>query len=179
MTFSNVEKDPDTPEEPDIKEVLHSRSVAFPADKGDAIGEHEHRSKGVELRHELTLEEKELAKAAYDQIDASVKPKGSGGKAKADDVKAADIHEHGLSFDTLAEELKTSFEPKEPGKSFGLDETEAQARLERDGKNVLSPPNKKSALSKVGTLRSHLPPTHSSSVHQLPIDNVNTIIIRQ
>ncbi|EJD00189.1 aminophospholipid-transporting P-type ATPase [Fomitiporia mediterranea MF3/22] len=136
---------------PEVEEPTNLRSVAFPDAQGDAIAdgqEHGHRTRGVDLRRELTIEEKQLAQAGYDEYDTKSKTKGptKKSKAKGADVERVDIHEHKLTVSALAAELQTSLDAREPGKSAGLTEAEARARLERDGKNELSPPKKKSAL---------------------------------
>lgn len=53
-----------------------------------------------------------------------------------------------MSFAELASALQTSIDPKDAGNSAGLTSEEAKARLQRDGRNVLTPPIKKSALRK-------------------------------
>lgn len=139
-----------------IQDAQHAPSVAFPdvansAPGGQESRHHYPRPRGVELRRELTIEEKALAQAGYDHLDSNLKTAGpdSRTKAKADSFQNVTIHEHALAFDALARELETSLNTKEPGKSQGLTDEEAKARLERDGRNVLSPPKKKSALRKV------------------------------
>ena len=50
--------------------------------------------------------------------------------------RAIEIYEHSLLFDGLSNELKTSFNSKEPF-------DEVKVRLTRDGPNMLTPPKKK------------------------------------
>ncbi|KAL5514054.1 hypothetical protein ACEPAG_2815 [Sanghuangporus baumii] len=146
MLSADIAKEPDAPDETEIKEVPHSHTVVFPDAHQDDTGEHAHRLRGVELRRELTVEEKEFARVGYDRIDGLRKPKGPESKSKVNNLKVADISEHNLSLDVLTAELQTSFNRNEPGRSFGLDDDEAQVRLERDGKNVLTPANKRSSF---------------------------------
>lgn len=119
-----------------------ARAVIFPED--DHIREEKigggARPKGVEMKRTITQEEKDLAAAGYEHLRPQV-PK--------DDGKHVDIHEHQLSYNNLEDELKTTFDTKDPGQSYGLTSDEAKARLKRDGPNVLTPPKKKSALRKV------------------------------
>lgn len=99
--------------------------------------------RGVEMTHRtMTREDKELAAAGYDHLSTPKDP-------KAEKESHVDIHEHNLSFDGLTSELKTNFDVKDPGHSFGLTSDEAKDRLARDGPNMLTPPKKKSALRKV------------------------------
>lgn len=99
--------------------------------------------RGVEMIHRtLTKEDRELAAAGYEHL---AKPK----ERKTERENHIDIYEHNLPFDGLTDALKTNFDLKDPGHSFGLTSDEAKARLERDGRNVLTPPKKKSALRKV------------------------------
>ncbi|PVF94418.1 aminophospholipid-transporting P-type ATPase [Serendipita vermifera] len=93
------------------------------------------------MKRELTKEDKELAAAGYQHLDELKKKDGK-------DFDSVDITEHKLQFTPLAEALKTSFDPKSPGASHGLTDAEAKARLAKDGRNVLTPPKKKSALRK-------------------------------
>jgi len=99
--------------------------------------------RGVEMTHRtMTKEDKELAAAGYDHL-------GTPKDQKTENETQVDIYEHKLPFDGLSDELKTNFDLKDPGHSFGLTSDEAKARLERDGPNLLTPPKKKSALRKV------------------------------
>ncbi|KAF9557188.1 aminophospholipid-transporting P-type ATPase [Agrocybe pediades] len=91
------------------------------------------------MKRTITQEEKDLAAAGYEHLRPQV-PK--------DDGKNVDIHEHQLNFERLQDELKTAFDTKDPGQSFGLTSDEAKARLKKDGPNVLTPPKKKSAFRK-------------------------------
>lgn len=120
------------------------RAVAFPEDSNireEKLGAAT-RPKGVEMKRTLTQEEKDLAAAGYDHLQHP-------NEAKEEKLTNVDIHEHQLSFDALGDELKTDFNLKDPGHSFGLTADEAKARLLRDGPNILTPPKKKSAFMKV------------------------------
>ena len=98
--------------------------------------------RGVEMTHRtMTKEDKELAAAGYVHLT----PKDQ----KTEKEAHVDIHEHNLSFDGLRDELKTNFDLKDPGHSFGLTSDDAKDRLARDGPNMLTPPKKKSAFRKV------------------------------
>ena len=98
--------------------------------------------RGVEMTHRtMTKEDKELAAAGYVHLT----PKDQ----KTEKEAHVDIHEHNLPFDGLRDELKTNFDLKDPGHSFGLTSDDAKDRLARDGPNMLTPPKKKSALRKV------------------------------
>lgn len=132
------------------------RTVVFPGDVAiHAIHEenekHEHRAprpKGTEMKRELTKEDKELAAAGYEHLE----------EQKAKDKKEfdkVDITEHKLKFRAIEEAFNTEFDTKAPGSSHGLTEVEVKARLERDGKNILTPPKKKSALRKVRSSCGH------------------------
>ncbi|KIJ24756.1 hypothetical protein M422DRAFT_86436, partial [Sphaerobolus stellatus SS14] len=98
------------------------------------------------MRRELTKEERELAQAGYDHLERT-ETHGTG-KEDEKDMDKVDIQEHSLRFDELEKVLLTSIVTKDPGASHGLDEKEAAARLATDGRNVLTPPKKKSALRK-------------------------------
>lgn len=136
------------------QEPPHLRSVAFPPDETPHDEKPAPRVRGPEMRRELTIEDKELSQAIYDQLaDQKQTTKGDTGakdKSKdADELDKVDIFEHKLNFFDLAAELKTDFNGKDAGKSAGLSDAEAKARLERDGPNILTPPKKKSAWRKV------------------------------
>ncbi|EMD34329.1 hypothetical protein CERSUDRAFT_117207 [Gelatoporia subvermispora B] len=131
------------------EETLHTRAVVFPDDYGDI---HEEkithgvpRPKGPEMKREMTKEDKELAAAGYGHLDEEKKGKDKSSGPKFENV---DIHEHQLSLKELASALETDFEHKDPGNSHGLTAEEAKVRLTRDGRNVLTPPKKKSAFRK-------------------------------
>jgi sodium/potassium-transporting ATPase subunit alpha len=136
----------DNPSPPDaITHVEEStRVVAFPEDnqirEEKAVGL---RPKGVEMKRTLTQEEKDLAAAGYEHLHPSSNVN------KDEKETNIDITEHQLDFDALVDTLKTNFDVKDPGHSFGLTADEAKSRLQRDGPNVLTPPKKKSALRKV------------------------------
>jgi sodium/potassium-transporting ATPase subunit alpha len=123
------------------------RAVAFP--NHDEIEEKPitaMRPKGVDLKREMTKEDKELAAAGYEHLEEH-KAKKVDKAAKLDEH--VDVQEHRLSFSELEAALKTSINTKEPGASLGLTTEEASERLKRDGRNVLTPPKKKSAFRKV------------------------------
>jgi sodium/potassium-transporting ATPase subunit alpha len=132
---------PATTDEPHANddEALAQRAVIFPDNEV-----HEERRgarpKGVEMKRELTVEDKALAAAGYQHLDEKRK--------KAEEFDNVDLVEHKLQFAALAERMKTHFDSKSPGSSRGLSENEAKARLEKDGQNILTPPRKKSALRK-------------------------------
>jgi hypothetical protein len=141
-----IEHEPSTEPHAGGEENAPHRAIAFPDD--DLIQEERHapalastRPKGVEMKRELTKEDKELAAAGYHDIEEKKKKDGK-------DFDNVDITEHKLEFAPLAEALKTSFDPKTPGASHGLTDAEAKARLAKDGRNILTPPKKKSALRK-------------------------------
>lgn len=107
-------------------------------------------NKNLEIRRELTQEDKELSRANYDHLEKE--------RSHTDDEKGdhdgttanqTDIREHRYTAERLEEALETKFDLKTPASSFGLSSTEAAARLARNGPNVLTPPKKKSALQKV------------------------------
>lgn len=126
------------------------RAVAFP----DEIGAREekliglNRPRGVEMKRSITQEDRELAAAGYEHLDAPKEPKGT----PAPTVPNVDIQEHRLPLRKLLEDLNTSFDYKDASLSAGLSAEEAKARLLRDGRNVLTPPKKKSALRKVNII---------------------------
>ena len=127
--------------DPAQHDEIHSapRAVVLPE---DTIRE-EKVVRGVEMTHRsITKEDKELAAAGYVHL-------GTPKDQKTEKEAHVDIHEHNLSFDGLRDELKTNFDLKDPGHSFGLTSDEAKDRLARDGPNMLTPPKKKSALRKV------------------------------
>ena len=107
------------------------------------------RPRGPEMRREMTKEEKELAAAGYGHLERVVT--GAKGKTdvKEDLDKKVDIIEHKYPISQFNEKLQTDINAKDPASSNGLTNSEAAARLARDGKNILTPPKKKSALRKV------------------------------
>ncbi|TFY58665.1 hypothetical protein EVJ58_g6280 [Rhodofomes roseus] len=127
------------------EEVPGTRAVVFPDDHGDIREEklQHHRPRGVEMKREMTKEDMELAAAGYEHLDEH---KGKG--KKTDELDKVDISEHHLPYDQLGAALDTSIDTKDPSASFGLTTDEVKARLARDGRNVLTPPKKKSALQK-------------------------------
>ncbi|TFK34868.1 aminophospholipid-transporting P-type ATPase [Crucibulum laeve] len=123
-----------------------TRAVVFPDDS--IVREEKHigglRPKGVEMKRSITQEDRDLAAAGYEHLEAQKDHK----TAPAAGLTDVDIHEHRLPFTSLESALKTSLDYKDAGLSYGLTSEEAKARLERDGRNVLTPPKKKSALRK-------------------------------
>ncbi|KZT24017.1 aminophospholipid-transporting P-type ATPase [Neolentinus lepideus HHB14362 ss-1] len=139
----------DPSELPILSEDVASPSshVAFPGAAEDVNEEKRTgpmRPKGVEMKRELTKEDKELAAAGYEHLHED-KTKKAGDGVKAQSV---DITEHRYSFNELGDELDTVIDVKEPEHSPGLTPEEAKVRLARDGPNVLTPPKKKSAFRK-------------------------------
>ena len=143
--------------EKDELAAVATRAVAFgPSDRAEDVEEkaphahaHAPRPKGVEMKREMTKEDKELADAGYEHLrqEKAQAHKGAGeGEGEPDGV---DIQEHRLAFEELQGALDTAFDAKDPALSPGLSGDEAKARLARDGPNVLTPPKKKSALRKV------------------------------
>ncbi|KAI0737979.1 aminophospholipid-transporting P-type ATPase [Daedaleopsis nitida] len=127
--------------------VVATRAVAFDHE-GDASQDkapHPLRTKGAEMKREMTKEDKELADAGYEHLKEQKAHTQKGGDAQLDGV---DIQAHKLALKDLQTELDTSFDAKDPSISTGLSTDEAKARLSRDGPNVLTPPKKKSALRK-------------------------------
>jgi sodium/potassium-transporting ATPase subunit alpha len=121
-----------------------TRVVAFPEDnqireEKVAVGL---RPRGVEMKRILTQEDKDLAAAGYEHLH----PSSNVNKLKETNI---DITDHQLDFDALVDTLKTNFNVKDPGHSFGLTANEAKIRVQRDGPNILTPPKKKSAFRKV------------------------------
>ena len=136
-------------DEKDEDALAVARTVAFPNEHHDVNEEklhHAHlRPRGVEMKREMTKEDKELAAAGYEHLEEQ-KARG-----KDADLDKVDITEHRLPFAELGKALETNIDPKEPGSSYGLTSEEAKERLARYGSNVLTPPKKKSALRKVRT----------------------------
>jgi sodium/potassium-transporting ATPase subunit alpha len=120
------------------------RAVAFPDDaqvyEDKPVGAM--RPKGVDMKRELTVEDRELAAAGYEHLQDQKAKKGT----DASKLEHVDIHEHQLSFDELQKKLDTSIDTKDASKSTGLTANDASTRLARDGRNILTPPKKKSAL---------------------------------
>ncbi|KAJ7067761.1 aminophospholipid-transporting P-type ATPase [Mycena belliarum] len=110
------------------------RAVAF-HEENDI--EEKLRPKGVELKHTLTQDDKELAAAGYGHLEE---------KKAGEDHTHVDIKEHRLPLSDLGETMATSIDTKDPGASYGLTAAEAAARLQRDGPNILTPPKKRSAF---------------------------------
>jgi sodium/potassium-transporting ATPase subunit alpha len=131
-----------------IEEVTSPRAVAFPDEHGDVHDERltgGMRPKGIEMKRELTKEDRELAAAGYEHLEEGKTKKG----AQKEALTHMDIQDHRLPFAELRTTLQTSFDTKDAAKSRGLTSQEAAARLARDGQNVLTPPKKRSALLKV------------------------------
>ncbi|KAF8061678.1 aminophospholipid-transporting P-type ATPase [Lyophyllum atratum] len=127
------------------EEATATRGVAFPNEitVHDEKPHHVLRPKGVEMTRSMTQEDRELAAAGYEHLEAHRIKVG-----KPSDAANVDIQEHLLPFTQLEETLKTSIDLKDAASSFGLTTAEAQLRLQRDGRNILTPPTKKSALRK-------------------------------
>lgn len=136
---SDPEKSPNL--DKDI-EAVPVRAVAFPDDEPHPRDEKQ-RPLGVEMRREMTEEDARLAAAGYEHL---TKEKSGTENVKFGDV---DITEHSLPIHEIEVLLHTSFNWSDPAQSSGLTSAEAEARLERDGPNALTPPKKKSALQKV------------------------------
>ena len=136
---------------PPPEEEVTSRAVAFPDAENEIHEEKLHhghlRPKGVEMKREMTKEDKELAAAGYEHLEEEKIKEHE--KADFDNV---DIQEHRLPLPELSKSMDTQFDTKDPASSAGISEEEAKARLARDGPNVLTPPKKKSALRKVRAL---------------------------
>ena len=132
-------------------EAAGTRVVAFnPQEHGEIHEEKVHyghpRSRGVEMKREMTKEDMELAAAGYEHLE-ELKTKAKTGDQ--DGLDKVDIVEHHLNFDELRKDLDTQIDVKDPGGSYGLTAEQAKERLTRDGPNILTPPKKKSALRKV------------------------------
>jgi hypothetical protein len=142
---SDIEKGSfdDIKEEPEVPKIPDQPKVVFGND-GD-ISAHD-RLRGVEIRREMTREEKELAAAGYDHLDEKSKPKQKSGEKES--FEKVDIIEHEYPLSDYSTKFSTDLDIKDPAQSKGLTQAEADARLARDGKNLLTPPKKKSALRK-------------------------------
>lgn len=125
--------------------VIAQRTIAFPPNENNREERHigQSRPKGPEMKRTLTQEERDLANAGYGELDASKQ------NNRTSEPTNVDIQEHRLPLSALEEALDTSFDYKDASQSQGLTEEEAKVRLQRDGRNVLTPPKKKSALRKV------------------------------
>ncbi|PPQ63350.1 hypothetical protein CVT24_006723 [Panaeolus cyanescens] len=134
---------PDRAPQEDAQGPLN-RAVILPPQEGNHAREDRiagaSRPKGVEMKRTITQEDKDLAAAGYEHLEANRPP--------AEETRQVDIHEHTLSFENLLSELKTDFNTKDPAHSFGLSTAEAKIRLATNGPNVLTPPKKKSAIRK-------------------------------
>ncbi|KAF8894766.1 aminophospholipid-transporting P-type ATPase [Infundibulicybe gibba] len=97
------------------------------------------------MNRTMTQEDIDLAAAGYEHLEGEKAKKATG---PANGSTNVDIHEHQLPFGKLEEALGTSFDTKDPGRSYGLTEDEAAARILRDGQNILTPTKRKSALRK-------------------------------
>ena len=115
-------------------------------------------SRDLDMRRELTIEERrELAEAGDEKaITAQQRfgafARGFFRKQKAPEASAkdaqVDMDEHLLSFEALQKKLETSFDGTTPAKSRGLTSSEAAARLQRNGANVLNPPPGQTAFQR-------------------------------
>lgn len=99
---------------------------------------------GLATSRSTTLGKEELGEAGYEHLETA---KIKHGKATAG-LANVDIQEHRLPFTKLNPVLQTSINTKEPAQSLGLSSQEAKFRLQRDGRNILSPPKKKSTFRK-------------------------------
>ena len=132
------------PQEEEITSTV--RAVAFPDNdvyEEKPIGAL--RTKGLEMKREMTQEDRELAAAGYEHLEEKKAQKG----AQDSQFNNVEIVEHQLTYSGLRDTLETSIDTKDPGKSTGLTSDEAKARLVKYGHNVLTPPKKKSAFRKV------------------------------
>ncbi|KAJ8507033.1 hypothetical protein ONZ45_g10547 [Pleurotus djamor] len=130
------------PQDVEIQQII--RTVGFPDD--DKLHLHEEkaaRPKGVEMTKTLTQEDRDLAAAGYDHLEEQ-KAKQKEGR----DLDNVDIQEHRLPIQDLSEALGTSFDAKIPASSHGLTSEEAKSRLQQYGRNVLTPPIRRSAWRK-------------------------------
>jgi len=152
------------------EENVPIRAVAFP-DENDVYEDKQLgtiRPKGVEMKRTMTQEDRDLAAAGYEHLEEKAK-KG----AQAAQFDHVDIQEHRLSISGFAEALQTSIKTKNPADSPGLTSEEAKARLDRYGRNILTPPIKKSALRKVPLVfHNSYPMLISSTVLGLSDDDV-------
>jgi len=121
-----------------VKDGTPARVVAFPSTDVDA--KLQGRPRGVGLQREPTKVDRELAAAGYNHLEAA--------KDTHSTQTHVDITEYKLAFDALSATLGTSIDTKNPSMSEGLTSFEAQTRLEKDGKNILTPPMKKTAFRK-------------------------------
>ncbi|KAJ7184453.1 aminophospholipid-transporting P-type ATPase [Mycena filopes] len=119
--------------QPNEEENVATRAVAFHAEHDI---EEKPRPKGVELKHTLTQDDKELAAAGYGHLE----------EKKGVEETNVDIQEHRVPLANLGETMATSINTKDPGASQGLTAAEAATRLQRDGPNILTPPKKRSPL---------------------------------
>jgi hypothetical protein len=138
---TDPEKSPNPTLDKDV-EAITARTVAFP-DDGSHPRDEKQRPPGVEMRRHPTQEEARLAAAGYEHL---TKEKSGPEEVKFGDV---DITEHSLPIDEVESFLQSSFNWADPAQSRGLSGAEAEARLQRDGPNALTPPKKKSAFQKV------------------------------
>ena len=101
------------PDEKDEDGFATARTVAFPG-QSEVYEEKIHhghlRPRGVEMKRELTKEDRELAAAGYEHLEEQK------AKEKEDeDMDKVDITEHGLSFAELPKAFDTSIDTKNPG----------------------------------------------------------------
>ena len=148
-----------------------ARAVAFPENNDtEEKPMSAMRTKGNELKRQLTQEEKDLAAAGYEHLEEQKVKKSEPGTKLDQNV---DLNEHHLALSELGERLNISIDLKDPNRSSGLTPEEAAARLVRDGQNILTPPKKKSALRKVRRhLRGGYHIIDMISVSRLSFDNV-------
>lgn len=125
-------------------------------------------NKNLEMRREVTQEDKELSRANYDHLEREKSHDGDGNT-----VNQADIREHRHTAERLLKILDTDFDIKAPASSFGLTSEEAAARLARNGPNVLTPPKKKSAFQKASEKKSN--PCLTSSFHNICLQFIDCL----
>ena len=102
---------------------------------------------GVIQSHSVALEKEEFGEAGYEHLEAARNKYGNASATLAN----VDIQEHRLPFTKLNTAFQTSINTNDPAQSFGLDLEEVKIRLQRDGRNILTPPKKKSSFRKVQT----------------------------
>ena len=91
----------------------------------------------------------EFGEAGYEHLEAA---KNKSGSATTATLANVDIQEHRLPSTKLNTTFQTSINTKDPAQSFGLSSEEAGIRLRRYGRNILTPPKKKSGFRKVQTI---------------------------
>ncbi|KAF8328688.1 aminophospholipid-transporting P-type ATPase [Cantharellus anzutake] len=105
-------------------------------------------SKALEIKRELTQEDKELSRANYEHLEQVNSEAGANARGDGKFSGSSEITEHTLSIEELAATLEANFDRKDPSKSLGLTTETAEARLAQNGPNILTPPKKRSAFQK-------------------------------